>query len=152
MFGTDYLWLGEWQLLQPPMFPLRLVLLGDLKEDMEGGASVIGRLSLAPGLTRVIEDFQQRFLLFVIVGNHRLGIGNEYDVSLCGKPLQIGQAFLQRVPVVSKIVWKLEGSCELIEDARRGFAFSSFNDAECKSCGRFDQGRGGRPWMCDKKG
>jgi hypothetical protein len=57
---------------------------------MEGGASAIGRLSLAPGLTRVVEDFQKRFVLFVIVWNHRPGICNEYDVSLCGKPLQIG--------------------------------------------------------------
>jgi hypothetical protein len=51
------------------MFPLRLVLLRNYKEHMERSALFISRLSLTPGLTRVVEDLQQRFVLLVIAGN-----------------------------------------------------------------------------------
>ena len=100
-----------------PVFPFRFILFRHHKTHMEWGAPTISRLALAPGFTGVVEDFQECFVPFYILGKHSVGIMNKQDVSFGLKPFEIGQALFQRVPVVSEVIRKIERSCELSEES-----------------------------------
>jgi hypothetical protein len=96
---------------------LRFVLLVNYKHDVKWGAPTLGGVSLAPGFTGVVKDFQQCVVIFLGLWKHGLGVGNEQDIAFGRKPLQISQTFFECVPVVSEIIREGECACELIEES-----------------------------------
>ena len=83
----------------------RLILCRHGKHHMKRGASAVHRLSFAPGFSGVVEDFQQRFILFFIIREYRMGVRNEEDVAFGGKPLEISKTF----PKASQLCPKYSG-------------------------------------------
>ena len=69
-------------------------------------------LSVSPGLSRITQDLKKGFKLFFVIWQYVTRIGDEQNVALGRQPFQIGQTFLQGVPVVAEVVGELQGPCK----------------------------------------
>lgn len=76
-------------------------------------------LTRSPGFPGIAHDLEKCLVLVVIVMKNLLRLGEEQRIPLRGQPFQIGQAFLERVPVVAEIIGEIEYAGELREEFRR---------------------------------
>ena len=106
---------------------------------------VSASLAFTPGFPGIAQNLQQRFVLVFISGQDGLRLGHEEDIAFGRQPLQVGETFLHRVPVVAEVVGEIQRPGKFREQAVRGRALLAVDDAQGKSGWSFDQCGGSCP-------
>ena len=109
-----------------PVGPLGFLPLRYSEQHVKGCGSSRAHsgLSVSPGLSRIAQDLKKGFVVFFVVGQYALRIGDEQDIALGWQPFQIGQTFLQGVPVMAEVIGELDRR-EWGRAARRPFTCCS---------------------------
>lgn len=128
--------------LNPPMGSFMLASFGNSKDDMERDGMVCFHPGSprSPCFSRVAEDFEKCLILVFVSGKDLLGISNDEDITFCRKPLQVGQAFFQRVPIVTEVVGKIQNPFELGEQRGGRAAFGSAKHFRAEPLRDFHEG------------
>src|SRR5438132_4218744 len=93
-----------------------------LEQHVEGAgkAQSMGR-RLAPFFCRTLHRLQEELVLISrFLVEHLNAPDNQENVSAPGKPGQVRQAFVERIPVLAEIAGELQGGGEFVEE--RGLA------------------------------
>lgn len=119
-----------------------LAFLGNSKDDVERDRMVHFHPGppRSPCFPRVAEDLEECFILVFVSGKDLLGISNDEDITFCRKPFQVGQAFFQRVPIVTEVVGKIQNPFELGEQRGGRAAFGSAKHFRAEPLRDFDEG------------
>ena len=76
-------------------------------------------LPTPPGFAGIAHHFKECCVVFFVVGKNLFRIGENQDIAFCRQPFEVGQTFLERIPVVSEVVGKIQGPGELCKEGER---------------------------------